>query len=171
MANYNDYIEGLKNKDEETFNLIYNKTKHTVYATIYAIVQNHTVCEDIMQDTYITMLEKIYQYQPKYSFLTWLTTIARNKAIDYYRKNKREVLVDINETDTFLPGREATGEKNLLIEEMLSKLSETERSIFLMRIVKRLKNREIAEIMDLPLGTVLWHYSQAVKKIKGGNFD
>lgn len=167
MANYSKYIEGLKNKDEESFNYIYENTKHTVYATIYAIVRDRAACQDIMQETYMTMLEKIYQYQPRYRFLSWLTTIARNKAIDYYRRHKREVLVDIDEAADLMPASSAIGEKWALIEEMLDCLSETERSIYLMRVVKQLKNREIADIMGMPLGTVLWHYSKAVKKLKG----
>ena len=167
MADYNKYIEGLKNKDETSFNFVYDKTKHAVYAAIYAIIQNHTVCQDIMQDTYITMLEKIDQYQPIYNFLSWLTTIAHNKAIDYCRKYKREFLVDITQMESLLPTSEAIGEKNIIIDEILNKLTETERSIFLMRIIKQFKNREIAEIMRLPLGTVLGHYSKALKKIKG----
>ena len=66
-----------------------------------------------------------------------------------------------------MPACAPVGESRALIEEMLDRLNETERSIYLLRVVKQLKNREIAEIMGMPLGTVLWHYSRAVKKLKG----
>lgn len=167
MADYSKYIEGLKNKDEESFNYIYEESRHTVYAAIYAIVRDHAASQDIMQETYLTMLEKIYQYRPEYRFLSWLTTIARNKAIDYYRRQKKELRVDIEEMGNIMLACAPVGESRALIEEMLDRLNETERSIYLLRVVKQLKNREIAEIMGMPLGTVLWHYSRAVKKLKG----
>ena len=166
MTNYNDYIELLKDKDDEAFTFIYNETKHAVYAMIVSIVKDRDISQDLMQDTYITMLEKINQYQPNRSFLNWLLVIARNKAIDYYRKKKREVLIDQNDNEVIFPNVSPSGERNVLIDDMLNHLSEIERTIFLLKIVEDLKSIEIAKILNLPLGTVLWHYNKAIKKIK-----
>jgi len=166
MTNYDQFIEALKDKDEETFEYIYNETKHAVYAMIVSIIKDKTESQDLMQDTYITMLEKIDQYKIGKSFLNWLLVIARNKAIDYYRRKKHEVLVDISESDDLLPVTSPIGERSALVNEMLDNLTEIERSVFLLRIIQNFKNREIAKILNLPLGTVLWHQSKAMKKIK-----
>ena len=166
MTNYDHYIELLKLKDEKAFEFIYHETKALVYSLILGIVKDRMVCEDLMQDTYLTMIEKIHQYKPGTNFKSWLLVIARNKAIDYYRRSLRETNIDPEFEDIILPTTDPVGEKNLLIEEILNNLSQIERTIFLLYIMDDLKHREIAQILDMPLGTVLWHYNKACKKIK-----
>lgn len=166
MAKYDDLIELLKQKDEEAFEYVYHETKHAVYAIIVSIVKDRDISQDIMQDTYITMLEKINQYQIGKNFLSWLLVIARNKAIDHYRFKQREILIDANDSETILPITAACGERNVIVDEILNTLTEIERNIFVLRTVEDLTSKEIANILNMPLGTVLWHYSRAIKKIK-----
>lgn len=166
MVDYESYIDGLINKDEQAFEYIYNSTKTSVYAIIVAIVRDRETANDLMQDTYITMIEKIHQYKKRNNFLTWLLVIARNKAIDYYRRNRKVTLIDIEHADTILPKTPPEGERALLVEEMLNLLSNTERQVFLLHIMQDLPHREIAKIMKIPIGTSLWHYQKALKKIK-----
>lgn len=174
MTDYSEYLERLKQKDDEAFAYIYHDTKHSVYMIINSIVKNRAVSEDLMQDTYITMLEKINQYNPRKSFLNWLLTIARNKAIDYYRRHKKEMLVDLSEDEYLLTKEKPHNETDLMVQEMLKQLSDVERRIFLLNILNQVKCKDIAKILGLPLGTVLWHMSNAKKKIKnyhGGGED
>lgn len=166
MADYEEYIDKLKIKDEDAFNQVYQETKHAVYAVIVSVVKDKSMSEDIMQETYITMLEKIYQYQKGRNFLNWLLIIARNKAIDYYRSHKRTILVDPTLEDITFPTTSAIGERSLLVNEVLNLLNEQERSVFLLKTIQGLKTKDIALILDMPLGTVLWHYHKAIKKIK-----
>ena len=165
MANYDAYIEALKQKDEQAFEYIYHETKATIFAIIIAIVKDKDVSQDLLQDTYITMLEKINQYQLGKNFLSWLAVIARNKAIDYYRRKQKETLIDVTESEYILPSVNPQGEKRALVSELLNLLSDVERQIFLLQIMQNLPHREISKIMSLPLGTVLWHYQKAIKKI------
>lgn len=166
MANYDAYIEALKQKNEQAFEYIYHETKATIFAIIIAIVKDKDVSQDLLQDTYITMLEKINQYQLGKNFLSWLAVIARNKAIDYYRRKQKETLIDVTESEYLLPSVNPQGEKSSLVSELLNLLSDVERQIFLLHIMQNLPHREISKIMNLPLGTVLWHYQKAIKKIK-----
>ncbi|MGD9887051.1 MAG: RNA polymerase sigma factor [Bacilli bacterium] len=166
MANYDPYIEALKQKNEQAFEYIYHETKATIFAIIIAIVKDKDVSQDLLQDTYITMLEKINQYQLGKNFLSWLAVIARNKAIDYYRRKQKETLIDVTESEYLLPSVNPQGEKSSLVSELLNLLSDVERQIFLLHIMQNLPHREISKIMNLPLGTVLWHYQKAIKKIK-----
>lgn len=174
MIHYDNYIDALKQKDEEAFSIVYHNTKHAVYATILAITRNHTVCEDLMQETYITMLEKIHQYQLGRNFMTWLLIIARHKAIDYYRQKQKTLLIDLQEDETLFPISPPQGEHSVLIEDVLRHLSEIERSVLLLHIVQNCTFNEISKIVDMALGTVLWHYRKAIQKIKkmnGGDLD
>ncbi|MDD4212224.1 MAG: RNA polymerase sigma factor [Bacilli bacterium] len=166
MARYEEYIDGIISRDEEAFASLYDATKQAVYAMIVSIVRDSSMAEDLMQETYMTVIEKIHQYERGRNFLSWILVIARNKAIDYYRERKKTLLVDQEDLDYIGDVTPARGEQQLMVGEMLDRLSETERSIFLLHIMSDLPFRQIAPIMELPLGTVLWHYSRAIKKIK-----
>jgi RNA polymerase sigma-70 factor (ECF subfamily) len=166
MMDFEEYIDRLKEKDEDAFEAVYQNTKHAVYAVILAVVRDRIAGEDLMQETYLTMLEKINQYQKGRNFRNWLLAIARNKAIDYYRKQKPILLSDPGEDDYLFPTENPKSENRLLMEEMLKALNEKERSIFLMKTIEGLKTKEIAQVMQMPLGTVLWHYRKAINKIK-----
>jgi len=166
MADLETYIELLIAKDEAAFEAVYHQTKHSVYAMIVSMVKDRSAAEDLMQDTYIKMIASIRQYDPKRNFTTWLLTIARNLAIDELRKRKREQPVDPMESENIFPKTEAKGETDLLVEEYLMRLDEDERQVFLLHIVDNMKHREIAKIVDKPLGTVLWLYQKALRKIK-----
>lgn len=63
-----------------------------------------------------------------------------------------------------MPTEQAQGERRVLVDELLALLTDIERQIFLLRIMQNLPHREIAKIVNLPLGTSLWHFSRAMKK-------
>jgi len=158
-------IDNLIAKDNDTFTIIYNTTKTAVFSIIYAIIHDQEKTKDLMQDTYITMLEKIHTFNYHKNFLTWLLTIARNKAIDQYRHDKFETLYEVKDID-LLTRQESKSENKLLIEEKLAKLNETERSIFLLKVVNGLKIKEISQIMQMPMGTISWHLQKILKKVR-----
>ena len=70
-------IEKLKNKDNEAFEIIYYQTHKMVFSIIYSIVKDDLDAEDLMQDTYIKMIENINSFKAGRNFKTWLGTIAR----------------------------------------------------------------------------------------------
>ena len=159
-------VKQLQSGDISVFDDIYYATKDVVYYTILSIMKDRSLAEDIMQDTYLTALEKIHQYKPKSTFTSWLLTIARNLSINEYNKRKREFQVDIGEQEYLFGVTESSSEKEILIHEMMSKLNDTERQIVVMHALADLKHREIAAIIDKPLGTVTYTYQQAIKKLQ-----
>lgn len=159
-------IEKLKLKDNEAFEYIYYQTKTSVYAIIINIVKDHNLTEDLMQDTYIKMIENIYQYDYKYKFITWLLTIARNTAIDEYRKRKKLQSIDIHESEYLFP-YEKTDVTNIYnANYLLSLLDDDEREVVILYAIEQLKHREIAKILNKPIGTITWLYNSAIKKLK-----
>jgi len=160
------YIDKLRQRDEDTFEYIYDLTKKNVYIIIFNIVKDHEVTRDVMQDVYLKMLDSIGSYQTKTNFYNWLLMIAKNQAIDYYRREKK--IVHIDETDFIeqFSSQEETPEEKDIFDRLLSVLSEDERQIVLLKIVDNLKHKDIAELLNMPLGTVLWMYQEALKKMK-----
>ena len=74
------YIDKLRQRDEDTFEYIYDLTKKGVYIIIFNIVKDHEVTRDIMQDVYLKMLDSIGSYQTKTNFYNWLLMIAKKSS-------------------------------------------------------------------------------------------
>jgi len=168
--NFDDYIDLLKEKDNQAFELVYEHTKRGVFSIIIAIVKDKSMTEDLMQDTYIKMLKNIHSYQKGRNFPAWLLQIAKNIAIDYYRKNHSVSVYDpIEESyvfDELAQEPETPNKPSYEVEEMIRPLDATEREIVLLHVVSDLKFKDISETTGKPLGTVLWIYNKAIKKMK-----
>lgn len=163
MINYNDYVDGIINKDNEAFRIVYENTKKGVFSMIISIVKNKTVTEDLMQETYMKMIKNIHQYKRGKNFNAWLLQIAKNTALDYYRKEKRIVTVDPQ--DNAFEGSVSSNEEYLVLD-MIKNLDEEEKRIVLLRVVSNTKFKDISKLVDKPIGTVLWIYNKALNKLK-----
>ncbi|MFA7506956.1 MAG: RNA polymerase sigma factor [Bacilli bacterium] len=175
MLDYDSYVDDLILKDEEAFRIIYDDTKNAVFGIIISVVKDRNLAEDVMQDTYIKMIKSIRIYKRNGKFINWLLTIAKNQAIDYYRKRDKEVLLDYNdETNEPLLKDDNNFTFSLETNRLLDLLSDIEREIVILKIVNDFKFREIAEFVGKPLGTVLWIYNKSIKKMQeaeGSNND
>ena len=166
MENLDQYIPALLLKNEESFETIYHETKTSVYAIILSIIKDRSLAEDVMQETYIKMIASIRQYKVGTNFRNWLLTIARNTALDYYRTRKKETLIDDIALDSIPSPVSHNAIDSMIAEELLSCLSQDEREVVLLRIVDTLKFKDIAVITTKPIGTVLWLYNQAIRKMR-----
>jgi RNA polymerase sigma-70 factor (ECF subfamily) len=165
VVNYNDYIDALIEKDNEAFRIVYENTKKGVFSMIISIVNNRAATEDLMQDTYMKMIQKIKQYKKGKNFYAWLLQIAKNTALDYYRKEKRVSLVDPQENEKVFDG-EIKENTNYEVHDLIKDLDEEEKQIVLLRVVSNAKFKDIALSIDKPIGTVLWIYQKAIKKLQ-----
>ena len=172
-------IERMKNKDRSGLKEIYDEYLSYIYRIVLGIVGRKEDAEDITSEFFI----RLYQTADKFSFGSghkgYLATIARNMAIDFMRKNKREVLESFSKEDddeaVFEPvAKEDTeGEvvSNTTVTEALSKLKEKERIIVDMKILSEMTFEEIAEKLKIPLGTVTWRYREAIKKLRRYGYE
>ncbi|MFO7968568.1 MAG: RNA polymerase sigma factor [Bacillota bacterium] len=163
--NFEEYIDLLIEKDNEAFEIVYNHTKKGVFSIIISLVRNKTITEDLMQDTYIKMIKKIKQYKRGRNFNAWLMQIAKNTALDYLRKSKKETLYDPQE-QAYIHESLKTEAKTYDVLDLVKPLNETEKQIVLLRAVAEYKFKDIARIVDKPIGTVLWLYNKAIKQLK-----
>lgn len=167
------HIEKLKEYDDDAFEYIYQMTKKGVYAVIFSVVRDYDETEDIMQDVYIRMIKSIHQYQENTNFYNWLLQIARNAAIDHYRKQKKIANYDMADYDMTFQSNTPDPSEADIFESMMQVLNDDERTVVLLKVVDQMKHRDIARIMGKPIGTVLWIYQNAMKKLKalGGYED
>jgi len=153
------YIAG----QEDAFDVIYYETQKTVYLSIYNIIKDKSLIEDIMQDTYIKVVNSLEYYRRGTNFHAWIATIARNQAINVYNKRKKELLIDPIDNIAFF---ESPVEKNSLLEKALGILDGLEKDIIVYHIVLNFKFKDIADILEIPLSTVFYMYKKALSKIK-----
>ena len=163
----NSYIEEFKVNNYSHFTSFYNATSKQVYFTAYGILKDSSEAEDIMQDTYIAFLNNIDSFKVGTNIYGYLTTIARNKSINLYNKNKREVHND--EILNFIPDETTKPhyEEDANVEAILNLLdNQLEREIVVYHVLLDYKFVDISKIMDMKLGTVLWRYNKAMKYLR-----
>ncbi len=161
-----DWVKRLKNGDRSVFDALYDATKTHVYYTVLVILKDVSLTEDIMQDTYLKMLENIHRYQPKKPFKAWLGTIAKNLAINAYHKQKREHSMPEDAEDYLLPKSESTSEKRYYLQELMRVLNPEEKEVIIRYVILEEKHKDIAKAMHKPLGTITWMYQNALKKLR-----
>lgn len=157
-------MEKLKNGDTSAFNYIYEQTYRMVYYIIFPIVKRKAIAEEVMQNVYINVLEKIHQYKNNTSPKAWIATIARNLAINEYNKLKKEIIVDIDTMD-FIDKKTKTIDTPL-IDFAKENLDKDEFLIVMLCICEGYKRREVAEILNLSTSGVTWKLNQALNKLK-----
>lgn len=160
-------VRQLKKGNADAFDHIYQMTYRKIFFVVLPIVRDKSLAEDIMQDTYLKFLEKLYDYQNN-NTLAYILTIAKNLAKNEYNRRKREQKVEPEEMtnfgfDDYIEIKEENRE---LINKGLSVLNAAERNIVLLHVLEGLKHKDIAMILDMPLGTVTWSYQQALKKMR-----
>ena len=151
--------------DEEAFERLYAETKRAIFSFLYTYTNSYAETEDLMQDTYVRIRGNISKYKPGSNALAWMFTIAKNIALNAIKKEKHSVPFDFEERPDVLG--EYREEYDTPIMDATKKcLDSEERRILLLHAVSEYKHREIAELLDMPLGTVLWKYNKAIKKLK-----
>ena len=154
----------LKRGDERAFEYLYNYAKNAVFYCAYSVLKDRGLAEDIMQNTFIKVRQYAYSYQKGTKPLAWITTIARNLSINEHNKRKREVYTDFSEYNTH--GTYTMSDDKLVLDTAFKCLKEKDRQIVIMHVLGGLKHRELAEIFNMPLGTVLFKYNSALKKLR-----
>lgn len=166
MARLEKAMKNLKKGNMKAFDVIYEETKKSVFFTIYDILHDYSLSDDVMQDAYIAIVNKIHQYQDDSNPRNWIITIAKNLALNEYNKRKKDVLVDYSENEQ-LAGKNYDKEVDTpLLDLAKNILSKDEYEILTLIIVDSLKRREVSEMLNIPIGTVTWKYNEAIRKIK-----
>ncbi|MBN2268466.1 MAG: RNA polymerase sigma factor [Acholeplasmataceae bacterium] len=158
-------VEKLMHRDEQLFNDVYEQTKKGVYAIVFSILKDHDTSNDIIQDVYMKMLIKIEQYKVGTNFFNWLAQIAKNQAIDHYRRSSK-VIQNGSEMLDQMPSTIDQPDHEDQFNHLIELLDDDERMVVIPRIVDDMKFKDIAKLLKKPLGTVLWIYQKAMDKLK-----
>lgn len=160
-----EVILELKKANYNNFSIFYEQTKKQVYFSAISILKDHQAALDIVQDTYISFLNNIASFDEKRNVHAYLSTIARNLSINQYNREKRV----INDADFIANQKDLEVDPYMdsKIKAILDLLDDDlEREIIVYHAIWDYKFKDIANILNKPLGTVLWIYNKAIKKLK-----
>jgi RNA polymerase sigma-70 factor (ECF subfamily) len=141
--------------------------KSKLYTSIYLLVKDKYLAEDMFQDVFIRVIDKLKNghYTEEGKFLPWIMRIAHNMCLDHFRKTKRLPIiktsddVDIFEMLNFsvksAEENMITGESRERVRKMLDMLPEDQREIIIMRHYADLTFKEIAALKDISINTAL----------------
>jgi len=168
------YIKG----NEEAFAMLLKKHKSKVYTTIYLIVRDQYIAEDLLQETFIKAIKKLKsgEYNEEGKFLPWITRIAHNLAIDYFRREKRyptvvmedgsSVFNSLSFSEESLESIKIKDETHTLLRELIQTLPEAQKEVLLMRHYSDMSFQEIAEATGVSINTALGRMRYALINLR-----
>lgn len=151
--------------DKNALDEIYELTNKAVFSVCLSIVNNNEDARDLMQSTYILVQEKINYFKAGTNGYAWILTIAKNLSINENKKLSRVSPTDFQENE-FVASSEDVNNDIPVFKVAKRVLNADELTIVMLHIVSGYKHREIAQIVNRPLGSVLWSYNNSLKKLK-----
>jgi RNA polymerase sigma-70 factor, ECF subfamily len=162
-------------KDKKAFHSLYLLTSAQLLATLFRIVKNKAIAEDLLQETFIKIWNKADSYhRSKAKAMTWMTSIARNLSIDYLRcqVNKQHENVDdmpIKEIliDLVTPEQKITEtQSSQQIKHCLNQLDDQVKKVILLAYFNGLTHEDIFRQTGTPLGTIKSWIRRGLQKMK-----
>ena len=181
-----ELIAQYRNGSEAAFDLLVDRYQSKVFTTIYLIVKDQDIAEDLLQDVFVKVVQTIHsdRYSEEGKFQPWLMRIAHNLAIDHFRKAKRYptiLMEDGSNLFNSLQFAESSVEDHRVKEEtlemvkrLIEELPEAQKEVLVMRHYLDLSFQEIADQTGVSINTALGRMRYALihlrKKMKKINF-
>lgn len=169
---------------EPAYRELIRRYERPVFSLIFRMVRDRELAEDLTQETFVKALNAVESYRPEFKFSSWIFKIANNAAIDHLRRRELQTLSLEGAPNAVTPEAiEATAlqlrdrlespleelearELGGQIEVAIARLRPEYRSCILLRHVEGRAYEEIAEILDLPLGTVKTYIHRARNELR-----
>lgn len=151
--------------DQEALLFLINLEKEKLYRTAYSYVKNEADALDIFQKTVLLAIESIHQLREPKFFSTWLMRICINTSLRVLKEQKKVILMNEPNHNSFSIDTEISVEKLDLLDAIY-RLDEKYKTIIILRYYEDLTFQQIAELLNEPLGTVKSKGKRALLKIK-----
>ena len=165
----------LRDRDAGAMRELYDRYGRLVYSLIMRIVRNSGAAEDLVQETFLRVWNRMQAFDPERGALgPWVLTVARNRAIDYLRSADAKMSAGTLELDRLEhPGQFADFEDRALsldrarrLKEAFEKLTPHQKTVVELAYYEGLSQTEMAERMQQPLGTVKTWVRSALKVLR-----
>ncbi|NLB40770.1 MAG: sigma-70 family RNA polymerase sigma factor [Clostridiales bacterium] len=174
MSGENKMIEEAKNGNFEAFGELISLYEKKIYNYCLRMTNRREDAEDLTQEVFVRVYKALKGFKGNSQFSTWIFRIAHNICIDHYRKSKLTTFSlnqprnEEDQREMDLPSEDPTPEEEALRKEQqefllkcIEELRPEYKTVIILRDIQHHSYEEIAEILDVPLGTVKSHISRA----------
>lgn len=160
----------VDNKDQMAFAKLMDRYRDSIFFMVLKMVHNRDDAEDITIESFGKAFNRLEKYDPKYAFSTWLFKIATNNCIDFIRKKRLETMsidepigggddgdelrIDVKSEQLNPEEKFIKKQRAVSVRGNIDKLDDKYRTLIELRYYKELSYEEIAQELDIPLGTV-----------------
>lgn len=173
-VDYTEAVEKAKQGDQQAKEVLYIETCQHMFFLAKSIVKSDEEAMDIIHDSYICVFQKLDNIKNAAGFKSYLRTTVANRCKNYLRKKKPLYLSDMTEdgteledTDGVIPG-ELVGNEDVIecVRRVVESLPEEQRMCVILRYYDEMSLQEIADTLEVSLGTVKSRLSRASKKMR-----
>ncbi len=172
-------VKAYAQGSNEAFDVLLKRHQERIYNYILRIIKNEDVANDIFQDTFVKAILTIKQgrYTETGKFPAWISRIAHNLIIDYYRQEKSENMQSSDLDDVDVLNRKELCEETIEdviisaqikedVKYLISKLPDLQREVLNMRYYQNLSFKEIAELTGVSINTALGRMRYAILNLR-----
>jgi RNA polymerase sigma factor (sigma-70 family) len=171
-------VSSYRNGNEEAFAELLRRHQTRIFSTIYLIVKDRYVAEDLLQETCIKAVNTIRagRYNEEGKFLPWIVRIAHNLAIDYFRKTKRHPEVVLEDGSFVFNNMEFSEdsyeslrikkETHARLRDFIKELPDNQREVLVMRHYMDMSFKEISDITGVSINTALGRMRYALINLR-----
>lgn len=171
-------VSSYRNGNDEAFAELLDRHQTKIFSTIYLIVKDRYVAEDLLQETCIKAVNTIQagRYNEEGKFLPWIVRIAHNLAIDHFRKTKRRpeitledgsfVFENMNFTEDSYESAQIKKETHTKLRDLIKDLPQNQREVLVMRHYMDMSFKEIADITGVSINTALGRMRYALINLR-----
>ncbi len=164
-------IQHSNNKDA-AFTELVKRHQQKMYYQIKRMVNEHADADDISQQVWIKVWNKLDGFKMESEFSTWLFRVAYNETINFLKKQKRDL--NHNQSEAFLDYENASSSSNgpkstqiqIALEQAIKQLPEKQQFVFMLRYYEELNYEKIAKITGTTIGGAKANFHQALKKME-----
>ncbi len=169
-----DCLDRARNGDREAFKAIVKAYERKVFIMAYSMLGNRDDALDAVQETFLRVYERAGMFKPGRSFGAWLSRVARNVCIDYYRRNLKrrgewEIGQNIDDLQLAAAGDGTSSAARDLKDAFvrcIDGLAERQKAVFVMRHYEELQFNEISKALKISEGTAKSLHFKAVRNLK-----
>ena len=160
-------IEQVKSGDRNAFQQLYNRHYKRVFALTMRLTANESLAEEALQEVFIQLWQKLSSFDGKSKFTTWLHSVAANITVSYLRKQTNWLQKVVSFEQAGMPEQEVALCQGLNgIDKYIVRLPEKARLVFVLFAVEGYRHEEIAEQLNMAVGSSKAQYHRARSLLK-----
>lgn len=166
MENLKNIFDDIKTKDSTAFDLFYKEYFRLIYGIAFSIAKNEATSYDVVQNIMVKLFVLDSDKFPQKNELSWLYTVIKNEALQVLRKEKESINIDDIDNISIQQSNIDDFVDMDNYYSMIKTLNDNQKQIVTLKVMCGLKHKEIAKLLNMPIGTVQWIYNSATVKLR-----